>query len=1183
MQEPAVSAVSSREIEINELLEAALRYPVEQWRTYLERTARDSDLFEQAEAVLRKKTRLDDASVAGRAAERPVQPRRPKFFDLVEWVVDVPADERRGVLRQHTDDAVLVQLVLALLDSGPAFDAATSDASPLPLQWGRFQIRRFLGAGGMGLVLEAFDTELERRVALKLIKGLSASAERRFQQEARAQAAIEHEHVCRVYDVGEIEGRPYIAMQYIEGRTLDKALDDLGLEQKVHAMIAACEGLHAAHRNGLIHRDVKPGNILVGQTPDGGMSVHVMDFGIARELSGGGLTRTGATLGTPHYMAPEQIHSATGSLDRRTDVYSLGATLFRVLTGRTPFVGPGVVVMGQVLGEDAPSPRGLVPSLPRDLDTIVLKCLEKDPGRRYDSARALADDLRRYLDGAPIEARRASPVYRIGRFIQKHRFAVAMSVVALVLLGLATSSLLAERLRASAVAEAAERFGRDVESLTWIKRAAHQLPLHDVRADYDLLRERMRSIEAQMTGLGAVGHGPGLYALGQGHLALGEIDAATEKLEAAWDGGFREPAVAVALGRTLAARYETGLAEVRRIPDGATREARLAQVEERYREPAIELLRRGRDADLDATELVAARIALLESRWDEAEQLATQVVERLPWHYDAHLIVGRAALERAWSAQDRGAYDDAEAFFSHAETAYRRATEVGSSDPDTWLALCRLGRSQALHVNERRARDAEAHYRMAIEACEKSLVARPDQPAALGELATILGDRAHADLARGEDPGPDLERGLALSQRAVEIEPRAIEAWRALGTTKMVKGRSLATRGEDAVTTIDEAIESLERVVSLDPDYAHARHLLNLALLERAKEAERRKEDAEPWLIRAGDEVERAIELAPNFLNAYLGASVIHWRHAKILEARGEDSLPLYNRGIEILRRVLELDPELGFAYVNLAALLHAAATATVDAQGDPVPLLDEAIVSLESALERVPEDPYAYFNLGHTWVFRGLWEAGSGSDPLPFLDRARGAFTAGIERSPKLGGPYASRGEAWLYEALWREARGEDPSTALSRAATVAERCRELAEHDPEHVILSARITMMRSRRGDATRADLDRIRADLAAVRAIGGEAMVAKLTLAAVDLDRARRAVDSDEEPARSGRAILDEILADDPDRARALALRAAFVRLEGAHNTTEAAALFARATELDPTIRLELEPMYRAVAR
>ncbi|MEM7355197.1 MAG: protein kinase, partial [Acidobacteriota bacterium] len=1049
---------------------------------------------------------------------------------------------------------------------------------------------RILGAGGMGLVFDAFDPELERQVALKMIRGATAQIEARFQREARAQARIDHENVCQVYEVGSIEGRPYIAMQFLEGQTLARAAADLTLRQKVQVMAAACEGLHAAHRGGLIHRDVKPANVMVEATPEGGLSVHVMDFGIARELAGPALTQTGMALGTPHYMAPEQVNTAIGDLDPRTDVYALGATLYKLLTGKTPFADhPDAMVVHLVVHEKPPSPRRLVPDLPRDLEAIVLRCLEKEPARRYPSARALYEDLRRYLDRQPIAARQASRLYRLYHGARQHRTALTIATGLTLAVVAALGSTIAERLRGRAIADAAQRFGREVESLTWIQRAAHQLPLHDVRAEHDLLRQRMRDIQQRMAVLGPAGEGPGLYALGRGHLALGEIEAAQARLQTAWDVGYRELGVAEALGQTLAARYEAALAQARRIANAAAREARQQQIQERYREPALEFLRRGRDADLEAPELIEARIALLEERWSEAAALARRAAERLPWRYEGLLIAGQTAIERARGAEARGAYDEAEAEYLQAQDAYRRASQIGASDPETWLALCRLEQGRALFEQDRRGRDAGPRYTAAIGACEKSLVAQPDHPEALGELAMLFAQRADGLLLRGKDPQPYLERAAAASLRAITAAPRAIGGWRALGLAKLVEGMQLANQGEEAAPAFDEAIASLDRVLELDAEFAHAHHLLSIVLMERARESDRRQEDPAPWFERASTGSERAIELAPSLLNAYLVSSVILARRAELAWARSEDPLPLQARAVVVLRQALEIDPELGFAYVNLGSILHRAAQSTAQLGDDPVPLLDESVATLHAALERVPDDAFAYFNLGHALVTRAKWQVSRGEAPGEWLEKAREAFSQGIQRAPGRSGPWASRGETWFFEALWIEEQDGDPSAALERAARGARESREVSANDPEHLILDVRIAAMRLRQAAADRptgVDLARLRSELRSARATRKEAIEVELALTELDLEQAWADLAAGRPPddPAGARSAVDTLIERQPRLAHALGLRAGWLRLEAAAGTDDAASLrrearglLERALELDPLARLELSPV------
>ncbi|HLO65799.1 MAG TPA: serine/threonine-protein kinase, partial [Holophaga sp.] len=272
-------------------------------------------------------------------------------------------------------------------------------------QIGRFLLGPLRGRGGMGLVYQAYDPTLRRIVALKLVAGRDPSHLTRFQQEARAQAKVDHPNICKVFEVGQIEELPYIAMQYIEGDNLSVLGRDLSLAEKVRVITLAAEALDAAHHAGLIHRDIKPSNIMLEQV-EGGWRPYLTDFGLAKEQESAALTLDGKVLGTPSYMAPEQAMGVTGRVDARSDVYALGATFYFLLAERPPIQGPTAIQTLAALAEaEIPALRRIKPEIPLDLAIIVHKCLEREPDRRYASARLLAEDLRRFTQGEPITAR----------------------------------------------------------------------------------------------------------------------------------------------------------------------------------------------------------------------------------------------------------------------------------------------------------------------------------------------------------------------------------------------------------------------------------------------------------------------------------------------------------------------------------------------------------------------------------------------------------------------------------------------------------------------------------------------------------------------------------------------------------------------------------------------------------
>ncbi len=289
----------------------------------------------------------------------------------------------------------------------------------LPRDFGNYELIEELGRGGMGVVYKARQKDLDRIVAVKMILDSNLASEehvRRFHEEARAAARVEHPGVIRIHEVGQFHEQHYFAMEYIEGASLSvhAAEVEISFAEAARLVQRVARAVDHLHRQGIVHRDLKPSNILIDQDRE----PHVTDFGLAKVFRAGcQSTATGVIVGTPSYMAPEQACGDSGLVGPASDVYSLGAILYELLTGRPPFreETPLDTVM-KVLSAEPPLPRALNRKVPRDLELVCLKCLARDPGDRYPSAAALAEELGRFLKGDPIQVRPPSVFDRLKRW-----------------------------------------------------------------------------------------------------------------------------------------------------------------------------------------------------------------------------------------------------------------------------------------------------------------------------------------------------------------------------------------------------------------------------------------------------------------------------------------------------------------------------------------------------------------------------------------------------------------------------------------------------------------------------------------------------------------------------------------------------------------------------------------------
>ncbi|NTV74212.1 MAG: serine/threonine protein kinase, partial [Holophaga sp.] len=618
-----------------------------------------------------------------------------------------------------------------------------------------------LGEGATARVYRAMDTLLQRPVAIKVLKDPGGPS----LAEARAQAQVEHANVCRIYEVG----KGFLVMALVDGPTLARLAPDLGRDAKLRILRDVALGVHAAHQKGLLHLDLKLNNILMETHEDGSLHPTVSDFGMVR----GNVpdATQNCPMGTPPYTSPEQLAGDTARLGKATDVYALGVMLYVLLAGCSPFDAKDFqgLLDAMAAGSHIPLRRRL-PKLPRDLERIVKRCMEKEPANRYATARDLAEDLDRFLRTEPVLAMGSGRFYRIGKWVRRNPKVQWLGALSLVLLALTMVIMARHSAFLSQQAEWDHHFLRIVEELRGERDRIYRLPPHDIDPEMAKAKEVLASLEAARIQGGKAAEGPGYLALGQAHHLLDPREAEAVKcFQKAWDLGYRTESVRAWLALTLVDRYQAvARQEIAFLQPGEAQRAD-QEARQRYLVPARAMLKgRGSPEQARLAHLVELAEAASEGNLgdDRRIRMAQDYRARFPNDLDALFEEAAALMDKADLMAHRAGLGspvypprcsgEVEPVREEAKAILLKLRQIAPSHPKVYATLADFAQRQYHYPTDRTSRPTALLDQCRGWLDEGSNVSRTDQEV-LASRATYLGSMAiDFELRRGLPVGPTI-------------------------------------------------------------------------------------------------------------------------------------------------------------------------------------------------------------------------------------------------------------------------------------------------------------------------------------------------------------------------------------------------------------------------------------------